>query len=258
MINLDRKRIFLLAGIFMGFIVLSFFSGYRIGTETKMDALLRYPDTATAPEAVNSEMAEAESSLKFEEQAVSPPGFELNNEDKRESADLPITPPARKKRVREEPDPIPDEKPSKKREKRVTLKEPKRTKSTEKSALNEKEKRSTESKDSKGSKLRSITTEARQNPRSAVLDSESVRMANRSEKSGASPSYTLQIGAFQNREAAKLMLNDLKKSGFAEAYISESGGSYRVRIGQSLNERESAKIQKSLRSKNYAAFRIKN
>ena len=66
-------------------------------------------------------------------------------------------------------------------------------------------------------------------------------------------SYSVQVGSFQNLEAAQRMLKELKQQGFspfiAPVHLSEGGTWYRVRIGNSLARNDAEKIAEEIRKK---------
>lgn len=65
--------------------------------------------------------------------------------------------------------------------------------------------------------------------------------------------YSVQVGSFQNLEAAQRMLKELKQQGFspfiAPVHLSEGGTWYRVRIGNSLARNDAEKIAEEIRKK---------
>lgn len=128
------------------------------------------------------------------------------------------------------------------------------------------------------SKAKSTRTPASgDNPRSALLDTESgsLRMSNISKtkpavtgstgassanaktaaKTAAHKTYSLQLGAFSSQAASGRMAATLKKQGF-HPYIVQSRGKYLVRVGKSDTAKGLWKLETGLRKKKYAPMRI--
>ncbi|MCR9145187.1 MAG: SPOR domain-containing protein [bacterium] len=121
------------------------------------------------------------------------------------------------------------------------------------------------------------TTIATDNPRSALLESDSgsLRMANVSKEtprsqtesqdkaakarettqSNSRKTYSLQLGAFSSRAASDRMAATLKKQGF-HPYIVQSRGKFLVRVGKSDTAKDLWKLETGLRKNKYAPMRV--
>lgn len=68
--------------------------------------------------------------------------------------------------------------------------------------------------------------------------------------------YQVQVGAYQNRDEANQLLNELQSQGFP-AFLVYDDGYYKVRVGAYLNVDNAAQMEKTLRAYGYPTYMVR-
>lgn len=263
-VNLDRGRILTISFIFTGFLIIAFVAGYRLG----------HIGESVGIQPGNIEEIQPESSLSMAEFAG-----RLNNEDEssQTSGDSETEKPTGKSIPHFQPDDTdkeagdqisfdPIESPRQKENKKPTSSD-----STRKSAgkFKKEEKK----------KEKSTQTSKRQNPRSAVLASNEVRLSDvgsssngkkssspkkeSTERKNTKPSsesrndssktFSFQVGAFRDTASANRMADQLKKDGFSP-FVVHAGNFYTVRVGKEKEKKDLYGLEAELKKKHYSFY----
>jgi len=252
-INLDKKRILMIGTIFTGMVFFSFLIGFRLGNDrtNRMDPLsFRVPEPERSPFDPEGMEPGKRETMKQSDEAFPP-----EPEDRNDTA----TPERRnvdtftRKDLPREQSPVKSET---RRKKRETVK-----KKTQRKAERSKKKTATKKK----SKSEIVSTKKekpkaeekpKHNVRAPILVSDSVKLANYSDKANDKGGYTLQTGAFSDRDSALRMKAALEKHGIHGAYITEISGTYRVRVGKSLSDQQADALKEKLKQKKFASFLV--
>ena len=278
-INLDRSRIITISLLFGAFICASFISGFHMGTnksgvplynaggnvsylnqnnyglpvnndiESENDNGSQYGKNLTR---ISQKSPDEESGMAENEPQTDTSKGEIEKSEKK-SVTKKST-----RRIKQVSD-NENKKEEKTKRARVTHKE-----SQIKSNNNSKSKKSESSRQknnqiSEMKKEKKSDTKESANPKSPLLGSSNAKLSavEQSETvSGKNNSYTLQVGAFNNKETADRMKLQLAKDGF-NAYIISKGDQHRVRVGRDMNEEKMITMESQLKSKKFGSVRIK-
>lgn len=285
-INLDRGRILMVSVLIVGFLLISFATGYRFGTsgspeipvnrdthneafmdparqgldrslgtgETDQPKLASPGDLTTLPEA---EKPQTKPETRLVEHREKPAARERESarEEKR-STNLTDKRQAKVEKTQKPSKPARTEKADRNernnRHETIVAK-PEKPRATEKPRIEKPQATRPARNESKPNKLQ--TSEKNRKPmpgESARLEPKgTMRLAN----VPASKQSSLQLGTFTSRDAANRMSDQLKKQGF-DAGLVQANGKFSVRVGKSTDDAELKRLEEKLRQKNYSPIRV--
>ncbi|MCE9598490.1 MAG: SPOR domain-containing protein [Spirochaetia bacterium] len=292
-INLDRGRILMMSVLIVGFLLISFATGYRFGlggtadqpagrdshsdafmdparqgldrslpaNEIDSPKLASPGDLSTLPE-VEKPKPEARSIEQKDKHAVTR-DREPRREDRR--SNLSEKRPAKQEKTERPVKPARADKTDRAdkntRHDRVTSK-PEKQRSADKTQTTEKPRATDKSQVARPGKPETKTTKTQASEKnrkpqageSAVLEPKgTMRLAN---VPAAKPASSFQLGTFSSRDAANRMSDQLKKQGF-DAGLTQANGKFSVRVGKSTDDAELKRIEEKLRQKNYSPIRVR-
>ena len=283
-INLDRGRIITISFLFGAFICVSFISGFHLGTSKSGVPLYSSGGNVSylnqnnygLPVEKSSELSHDNGSqygrsLTRISRDIEGENLETENdsETKESSLDeiktLPDQSSKRKSETSSKKKKEAEKKPSSKKTaakksagKKSEVKKITEKSSAKKSASNNKtitqKKKDPGSSNTKKNQIQKSPV----NPKSPLLGSSDVKLSNVSsdKPAAASSGMSLQIGAFSDRGTAERMKSQLAADGFS-AYIISGSNRHRVRVGRALNSEKTDSLEKQLKNKKYASYRIK-